>query len=163
MLFSRIRRRQGGFSLIELMVVVAVIAIIAAIAVPNFQRAMRDTRRKSAHRAAIQISNAIEMHAATQELPPAPGDMNLRTLAPLVESGSMSEGEALSNLARFEGDQLDLYFTFNGGGWNMGSERAFIFYFRPEGEPDAWCYAWSKWGNCWYPDGSFEQFSGDWW
>ena len=88
MLFSRIRRRQGGFSLIELMVVVAVIAIIAAIAVPNFQRAMRDTRRKSAHRAAIKISHAIEMHAATQELPPAPADMNLRTLEPLVDPGT---------------------------------------------------------------------------
>ena len=156
------RPLQGGFSLIELMVVVAVIAIIAAIAMPNFQRAMRDTRRKSAHRAAIMLSHAIDMHASTQDAPPSSADMNLVTLQPLVESGSMTEGEIRSNLARFEGEQLDLYYTFNGSFYNMGSETAFIFYFRPEGEPDAWCYAWSRWGNCWYGDGTWEQFTGHW-
>jgi prepilin-type N-terminal cleavage/methylation domain-containing protein len=157
------RPLQRGFSLIELMVVVAVIAIIAAIALPNFQRAMKDTRRKSAHRAAIQLSNAVEMHAAMNELPPDHAGFPLRTLQPLVDSKSLSSGEALSLLQRFEGDQLDAYYTFNGSGWGFVSERAYIAYFRPEGEPDSYCYVWSKWGTCWYGDGTYELFTGDWW
>jgi prepilin-type N-terminal cleavage/methylation domain-containing protein len=155
-------RRERGFSLIELMVVVVIIALISAIALPNFKRAMRDTRRKSAHRAAIQISNAIEYHAAATENPPPYASMNLRTLQPLVDSGAMTEGEVRSALNNFEDDQLMSYYTWNGAGWHMGSEQAFIIYFRPEGEPDAWCYSWNKWGNCWYGDGTYELFSGDW-
>lgn len=157
------RSRQRGFSLIELMVVVAVIAIISAIAMPNFQRAMRETRRKSAYRAAIQLSNAIELHSAMTENPPTHVSFPLKTLKPLVDSDALGEHEALSLLARFEGNQLDAYATWSGSSWGFVSERAYIAYFRPQGDPDADCYVWSKWGRCWYPDGTWELFTGDYW
>ncbi len=156
------RWSQRGFSLIELMVVVAIVAIIAAIAVPNFQRAMRDTRRKSAYRSAIHLSNAIEVHAAMNEEPPDYTTFPLRTLQPLVDSKALGPNEAQSLLGRFEDGQLDSYYTFSGTSWGFGSEQAFIFYFRPHGEPDSYCYAWSKWGTCWYADGTYVKFTGDW-
>ena len=42
------RRRQGGFTLIELMITVAVIGILAAVSYPMYQNAMVKNRRSAA-------------------------------------------------------------------------------------------------------------------
>lgn len=47
--------RQQGFSLIELMIVVAVLGIIAAIAVPSYSDYQRKSRRSDAHKLLMQI------------------------------------------------------------------------------------------------------------
>ncbi|WP_040640750.1 type IV pilin protein [Halopseudomonas pelagia] len=48
--------RQAGFTLIELMLVVAVVGILAAIAYPSYQEQVRQTRR--AEVAAVLLENA---------------------------------------------------------------------------------------------------------
>lgn len=51
-----------GFTLIELMIVVAIIGLIVGIAFPAYQDQIRTTRRADAMASAMTISNAMEKH-----------------------------------------------------------------------------------------------------
>ena len=53
-------KRSKGFSLIELMIVIAVIAIIAAIALPSYQESVKKTRRSDAQGALLGFAQAME-------------------------------------------------------------------------------------------------------
>jgi len=52
--------RQTGFTLIEVMVVVAIISIIATIAWPSFERQIKANKRKDGIKALTIASNAME-------------------------------------------------------------------------------------------------------
>ncbi len=52
--------KQNGFSLLELLIVVAIIGIIAAIAYPSYQEQMRKTRRVDCSGALVGLGNAME-------------------------------------------------------------------------------------------------------
>lgn len=52
----------GGFTLIELMIVVAVIAILAAIVLPSFQNSIRKARRTDARGALTTVAQLLERY-----------------------------------------------------------------------------------------------------
>ena len=56
------RHHIKGFTLIELMMVVAIIGILAAIAYPAYQDQVTKTRRADAEGALMSLSNAIERY-----------------------------------------------------------------------------------------------------
>lgn len=58
----RAKQAQRGFSLIELMIVVAVIGILAAIAYPSYQENVRSTRRADAQGALMAFAAAMERY-----------------------------------------------------------------------------------------------------
>jgi type IV pilus assembly protein PilA len=89
-------RRQKGFSLVELLLVVAVILIISAIAVPNFMRARMAANESSAIASLRNIDTAQVAYAATYPLSGFAPDLN--TLGPGSTSGSSSSSTNASLL-----------------------------------------------------------------
>ncbi len=53
-------RADGGFTLIELMIVVVIVAILAAIAYPAYQQYAREAKRSDAHGALLRIATLQE-------------------------------------------------------------------------------------------------------
>ena len=58
-------RKMSGFTLIELMIVVAIIAVLAAIAIPIYQKQVQESRRTSAKTTLLDVAAKEEKYYAT--------------------------------------------------------------------------------------------------
>lgn len=54
--------KNKGFTLIELMIVVAIVGILAAIAYPSYQRYVQDSRRSDARANLLQLAQFMERY-----------------------------------------------------------------------------------------------------
>jgi len=86
-------KRTSGFTLIELMVVVAIVAILAAIAYPSYTRFLYRTRRVEAKELLTRLASAQEKHlnafnryATSISAAPLSGGLGLST-ATMSENG----------------------------------------------------------------------------
>lgn len=59
--------RNNGFTIVELMVVVAIIALLAVIAIPSILRARVNANDSMAQNALKSISTAMETYASTED------------------------------------------------------------------------------------------------
>jgi type IV pilus assembly protein PilE len=96
--FPIARRRARGFTLIELMIVVAIIGILAAIAFPAYNQSVRKSRRSDAKAALLDLAQREERYLSTanQYTTSAPllgygGSATVTTANPMnITSGSAS-------------------------------------------------------------------------
>ncbi len=62
-MLNKIRQSRGGFTLVEIMIVVAIIALLAAIAVPGFLRARKRSQATAILNDARVIGGAVDQYA----------------------------------------------------------------------------------------------------
>ena len=62
-MFNKINSRRGGFTLVEIMIVVAIIALLAAIAVPGFLRARKRAQASKILNDLRMIDAAVDQYA----------------------------------------------------------------------------------------------------
>ena len=63
MIFNKLNSRRGGFTLVEIMIVVAIIALLAAIAVPGFLRARKRSQASKILNDLRMIDAAVDQYA----------------------------------------------------------------------------------------------------
>ena len=68
-------RRKRGFTLVEIMIVVAIIVLLAAIAIPNLLRARLSANEATAIAAMRTLSTAMESFRAAQSPPAYPTNL----------------------------------------------------------------------------------------
>ena len=84
--------RKAGFTLVEIMIVVAIIGLLAAIAIPNFIRARATTQANACINNLRQIEAGINQWAMENGQPSGtsvPGITNVQTYIKLNSAGSV--------------------------------------------------------------------------
>lgn len=77
----KVLRSRKGFTLVEIMIVVAIISLLAAIAIPNLLRARHNANEAAAIGALRTISSACESFRAAQSPPGYPANLGALGIA----------------------------------------------------------------------------------
>ena len=86
-------RQSKGFTLVEIMIVVAIIALLAAIAIPNLLRARHNANESAAIGAVRTLSTAMESYRAAQTPPTYPAALvDLSTTNPPYIDANLAGG-----------------------------------------------------------------------
>lgn len=107
-------RSCGGFTLIEVMIVVVIIALLTAAAVPMYGQAMRRSRITALAADLEQLYGALMRYHADHGSFPAEGDFDTASLSPLTTEGYLvSAGSITSKLLK---EELVVYVAPDVGG-----------------------------------------------
>ena len=113
-MLQNIRQSRGGFTLVEIMIVVAIIALLAAIAVPGFLRARKRSQATAILNDARVIDGAIDQYAIENNMLGA-NSVTASQLKGFFKPNSRLYNQAgLNSLADILGNSY-IYSTFDAG------------------------------------------------
>ena len=109
-MLQKLNKNRGGFTLVEIMIVVAIIALLAAIAVPNFLRARKRSQATRILEDLRLIDSAIDQYAI--ESNKKPGDaVSWSAIKLYLKPGTVL---ATSGTNVIGGDYIGMSFTVDG-------------------------------------------------
>ena len=88
-MLQKLNSRRGGFTLVEIMIVVAIIALLATIAVPNFLRARLRSQATACKQDLRMLDAAIEQYAIENNKKPTDA-VAFANLKPYIKENSTS-------------------------------------------------------------------------
>lgn len=103
---KKVNNSRRGFTLIELMIVIAIIGVLAAIAIPNFNRARKNAKSKACMANMRTIESAVEMYNMETVGGVMSGTLSLEKLTAYFSGNKVPECPEVDGLYSFtEGEK----------------------------------------------------------
>jgi general secretion pathway protein G len=132
---NRIRQTQCGFSLVEILIVVAIIGILAAIVLPEFQNHASEARETAARDNLRIIRKTIELYAI-QHNGIAPGYPGNDPSADPDEATFKAQLQAGNYFSAFPANSFNglatVQFVANGAAFPVAASGAFGWVYQPQ-------------------------------
>ena len=132
-MLTQLRKKRGGFTLVEIMIVVAIIALLAAIAVPGFLRARKRSQASRVINDLRLIDSAVDQYAIENNKVSGAGVATADWTA-YMKSGSSLYNTGADLYGNGYGPQtVDSLPKVPSAAWNTLSDVAGTAFFSPYG------------------------------